>query len=54
MLDTNECNIILQFLDRVAITGHNERQAMNMITKKLQDTVKADTEINEISKDNQE
>ena len=35
MLTTEEINVILQFLDRVAITGHQERNAMNVVVEKL-------------------
>ena len=35
MLTPEEANVILQFLDRVAVTGHQERNAMNVVSEKL-------------------
>lgn len=35
MFSPNEANNILEFLNRVAITGHQERQAMTEICNKL-------------------
>lgn len=34
-LTNEEANVILQFLDRVATTGHQERNAMNVVVEKL-------------------
>lgn len=35
MLSKEEAKATLQFLDRVSVTGHQERFAMNQITEKL-------------------
>ena len=35
MLTPEESNVTLKFLDRVSITGHGERQAMNAIVQKI-------------------
>ncbi len=34
-LTPDECKALIQFLDRISITGHGERQAMNIIVQKL-------------------
>lgn len=34
-LTSEEANLILRFLDRVAVTGHQERQAMNAVVDRL-------------------
>ena len=34
-LTAEECKANIQFLDRVPVTGHGERQAMNQIVQKL-------------------
>ena len=44
MLTSNECNIVLNFLNRAQITGHEERQAMNVVTQKVQMIGKAAAE----------
>ncbi len=36
MLTKEEATALIQFLDRVQFTGHQERQAMNIIISKLQ------------------
>ena len=40
MLTKEEATATIQFLDRVAITGHGERQAMNQIITKLAEMTK--------------
>ena len=35
MLTPEECKALIQFLDRVSVTGHQERQAMNQVVQKL-------------------
>lgn len=35
MLLKEEATAVIQFLDRVAVTGHQERQTMNILVSKL-------------------
>lgn len=35
MLTPEECKAAIQFLDRVTLTGHNERTAMNAVVQKI-------------------
>ena len=35
MLTQNEANVLLEYMDRVAITGHRERVNMNIVVDKL-------------------
>lgn len=40
MLNSDEARACIQFLDRVQLTGHQERHAMNTIVNKLAPLVK--------------
>lgn len=46
MLTKEETTATIQFLDRVQITGHGERQAMNQIVSKLATMAQAEPENN--------
>ena len=39
MLTAEECKATIEFLDRCTLTGHVERQAMNLIISKLQTVI---------------
>lgn len=42
MITQSEFNVIYEFLDRVSLSGHNERVAMNSVIVKLQGITEPD------------
>lgn len=51
LLTTQELNVAYEFLNRVTVTGHQERNAMNVLVNRLQEVTEKPKETNSTAAD---
>lgn len=54
MLNPDECKALLKMLDRVPITGHVERNTMNVLVRAIAAQIEQASQANKLAKEGQE